>query len=641
MKIRVISLLLALVLALLFIPTSARTEAATATKEESILQQIRDTYRAAQRGSGIYSFNGLCGTMVSWQTYLLGMDEKMYPYDGNKAFDAYRWKEYSGEYSVESYPASRYNLRSALNTITQNGTVDAYNILVGFQWTHTSAGARYGHAVFIHAILDGTVYFMESYNATVGGKYYSEGTPISCSIDTFCKYYSTWTALDGVIHFGVKNFADLCENVPANMMAMCQEEVSAFAEPHEEADAATAEETARLPMGKHVTVRRLCRTPGGSYWYECYEKNATFYVRAENLVPVEQNICDVIMESPAIPGVIRKSAGAVLHGVLSSRTGALDRVEVQVIPAGENESVLEIMVETNGAVYLSDKVIDDALRFRELPVGSYDIVIRVRTTNYLLKQGEVTSCIKWTELWRSNVQIVSGWDRYATVRFNGNGGAADVDLTAVPVGGALTQFPTATREGHVFAGWSLSPDGSRMVDGATIFSKDTTLYAVWQRENDDQEAGGWTTVNGVLFYQDKDGNVPSGWTLVDGEFHYFNEVGAAMSGWQEIGGSRYYLNDDGSKVWGWQTIGENRYYFRFDGMQHSTWLAQGKNLYYLDETGKMVTGSKKIGKTECHFSADGNLCMTKEENGSVKQYVVYDRQAANEYLEPDEMALLG
>jgi glucan-binding YG repeat protein len=180
-----------------------------------------------------------------------------------------------------------------------------------------------------------------------------------------------------------------------------------------------------------------------------------------------------------------------------------------------------------------------------------------------------------------------------------------------------------------------------MVDSTTVFSKDTTLYAVWQRENDGEETGSWSTVNGVLFYRDKDGNVPSGWMLVDGEYHYFNEVGAAMSGWQEIEGSRFYLNADGSKVWGWQTIGENRYYFRFDGMQHSTWLAQGKNLYYLDETGKMVTGSKLIGETECHFGADGNLCMTKEENGSVKQYVVYDRQTADEYLAPDEMALLG
>jgi hypothetical protein len=56
---------------------------------------------------------------------------------------------------VKAYPASQYTLLDALNTITRNGTLDVYNILVGFQRTNTQLGSIYGHALLIHGIIDG------------------------------------------------------------------------------------------------------------------------------------------------------------------------------------------------------------------------------------------------------------------------------------------------------------------------------------------------------------------------------------------------------------------------------------------------------------------------------------------------------
>ena len=515
-KIRVISLFLAIALTILLIPAPVHADAAAVSQEERLVQQIRKTYSDAQRGSGIYSFNGLCGTMVSWQTYLLGMDESMYAYDGNKAFDNYRWRDFSGGYRVESYPASKWSLRNALNAITQNGTVDAYNILVGFQWTHTSAGSRYGHAVFIHGIIDGMVYFMESYNATIGGKYYREGTPIICSIDAFCKYYSSWTALDGVIHFGVKNYAELCESYPTNMTAMAQEEKILYAEPAE--DEESTQQTGILPAGKTVMVTRMYRTPGGSYWYELALDSGISYVRAEDLIPVDVKIGDIDLEGLSIPGVIRKSAGAVLQGILSSRSGAMNRLEVLVYVAGQEELVLQAAVDVEGnAVCLSDKQIDRELSFRSLPVGSYDIVIRSKLENNVLEDGEPVRRTYWKTLWTAQVKIVSDWKQYATVTFSGNGGEAALNQTVLSNGACLKEFPAATREGYLFKGWSLRPDGSQPVDTETVIRGNTTLYAIWQQE---EPAPDMDDGNGLPNDQEGNDNGISDGTIANGRYHY-------------------------------------------------------------------------------------------------------------------------
>jgi hypothetical protein len=45
-------------------------------------------------------------------------------------------------------------------------------MVVGFQKTNTAAGSIYGHALVVHAILDGIVYFVECYDSAVGGRYW-------------------------------------------------------------------------------------------------------------------------------------------------------------------------------------------------------------------------------------------------------------------------------------------------------------------------------------------------------------------------------------------------------------------------------------------------------------------------------------
>ncbi|MBQ6661230.1 MAG: InlB B-repeat-containing protein [Lachnospiraceae bacterium] len=174
-----------------------------AANSDAIVQQIRNTYGTTLSKSGRSSFNGYCGLYVNLQLQVLGINSSYVGGNGNDEFDNYKnLKTSSGGYAIHAYPASSYNLQSALNAISGNGTKDVYNILIGFEKGSGEDGALYGHTCFIHAILGGTVYYSESYNATIGGTYYKEGTPIACSIGTFCGYYNSWATLDGVIHFG-------------------------------------------------------------------------------------------------------------------------------------------------------------------------------------------------------------------------------------------------------------------------------------------------------------------------------------------------------------------------------------------------------------------------------------------------------
>ncbi len=175
--------------------------ASSGKSTDEIVTQINSTYSEAKRRANVSSFNGYCAWYVNYVLLILGINSSYVGGNGNQEFDNYKGlSKSSGGYSVTAYPASSYNLKSALNAIASGG--NAYNILVGFEKGAGDDGALYGHTCFIHAIIDGKVYYAESFRARPGGTYYNEGTPIVCSIDEFCNYYNSWATLDGVIHFG-------------------------------------------------------------------------------------------------------------------------------------------------------------------------------------------------------------------------------------------------------------------------------------------------------------------------------------------------------------------------------------------------------------------------------------------------------
>ncbi|MBR4972344.1 MAG: hypothetical protein IKY59_05175, partial [Oscillospiraceae bacterium] len=188
---RIASLLLVLLVFTGMIP--ATETSAAGSEAERICALAESTYRQALKKNNRKSFHGWCGAAVDWQMRLLGITTKVVGSNGNDKFDQYRYEKYtSGGYQITALPKKQYKLEEALNALTDNGTKNAYNIMVGFQRTNTSAGRKYGHATFIYAIIDGMVYFTESYTMHIGGKRYAEGKCIAVTIEQFAKHYNSW-----------------------------------------------------------------------------------------------------------------------------------------------------------------------------------------------------------------------------------------------------------------------------------------------------------------------------------------------------------------------------------------------------------------------------------------------------------------
>jgi uncharacterized repeat protein (TIGR02543 family) len=651
---RVISLLLALVLAASLIPAPV---SATGNRVQEIEQQIRATYRAALRGSGRYSFNGYCGSLVNWQTCILGIDQYVHGCDGKDEYDHYvRQGVTCGGYKVRAYPAGQYTLNSALKTITNNGTMDAYNILVGFQRTNTREGSIYGHALLIHAILDGVVYFTECFNVSLNGKFWQEGDPVHCTIDEFSAYYDRWTVFEGVVYFGVKSYADVCSEAPAGMTAMATRELTVYEEPWDPEVYEADPTGGKIQKGRMVSVTTLLVTPGGDYWYRLSNGG---YVQAEYLLRIADDPNDITIFDLKVPSALRRGVGWALRGKINASGSVLRSVEVIVYEpaAGIEEPVFQGFLEAEGSsLDLSIKAMDRQMVFRKLDAGTYRIAIRVEADSYYLQDGEMVCHNQFLTLHDSQFQIITDWRHYVQVTYDSNGGDSTLDAETIPKGDALGALPTASRRGYTFAGWALDHNGTRMVSESTVLEEDTVLYAQWERGGrisgwqeiggvwryfeDGKAVEGWVKFGGVTFWQEN-GKPVKGWQTVMGLERYFNPAGALMTGWQSINGREFYLNSDGCKTVGWYYEDGGRYYFGENGARQTGWIFDGGKGYYLYQQGTVAAGDCVIEGARCKFDDNGVLEFAQRITEGGGYYVVYDRQSADTNMVTLENLLLG
>lgn len=542
MKKCVLLLIAFCLLVVLVAPT--RVEAASADKVQQIQQQITSTYRTALRRSGMGSFNGWCGSLVNWQTLLLGIDQRMYGCDGKNEYDLYRdMGTTTGGYRIKTFPASEYTLLSALNEITQGGTIDAYNILVGFERTNTEMGRIYGHAMLIHAILDGQVYFMECYSTSLGGQYWAEGAPISCSIETFCDYYNAWTVFDGIAYFGVKNYADTCEEYPASTYALVQEDTPVYKEPNDPGfyEALPTEQV--LKAGQTVLLTSLLKTPGGSYWYALDNQEA--YIPASSLSTIVPYYDDVTIWNLKVPTALHQYSSFGIRGNITSTNCRLEKVDVVVYNAntGPDTPSLSATLETDGTeVNLNSWLINKEMLFYKLPAGTYRMAIHAQVYSYHLNNETPCKHTKKLLLWSSEFQIIPGWDEYVTISFDGQGGSPEIMQTVTAAGSPLPSLPQASKEGSVFLGWSLDPEGTELISPETVMLNNTTLYAQWAAGG--ESFSGWKNTNGR-------------WTL------YQNS--APQTGWIQLGTLTMYQQPNGTRLQGWHHIDNTWHYFTSTG----------------------------------------------------------------------------
>lgn len=599
---RIASLLLAVLIFASLLPNRASSVATTEAERLSALAV--STYKQALKRAGRSSFHGWCGAAVDTQMRVLGITVTESGTNGNDKYDYFKKMDYtSGGYKVRAYPVSKYSLEAALNMLSNNGTENVYNIMVGFQRTNTSAGRKYGHAVFIYGIVDGMVYFAESYGMTIGGKKYAEGECIAVTIAQFAKSYNSWCKYEGLIHFGLKTYQEECLFLNAYLYASTTTDTTLYSAPCTTEVDDRSQPLRQLQEGERLSVVGMYRNTEGEYWYQV-EDSQIGYVRAEDTQVLSMRYDDVAVDSVKSPTVLTEGSSFNIKGSVTATYVSIVTVRAQVYRV--DEEGLVHMMTTNATVSLNDYTLYKSkvakrLTFKLLDIGSYHYELAVVVNNHYYADGELQTEWQTVKLWKSDFQVVEKKGETANVQFNAGDGDSELDAAEMTLGQPLGNLPDAYREGYVFEGW-YTADGEK-VDGDYVLEGKLVLHAKWIAAGD---VTGWYSEGGRTYYV-CDGVRPQGFFQVAGLTYYQDAEGFLSTGWTEVEGERYYFNPNGSMLTGWLVLPEGIYYIGVDGTMAIGWVEVDGKRYYFDKNGIMVTGEYEIDGEAYTFDDKGAM----------------------------------
>lgn len=534
---KLVSLALAFLIAItVTVPGSVKAEDSGA---QQIEKQIKRTYSKALSMFKRSSFDGYCGTLTGYQLYILGVTAQPDLRNGKDGYDTYcNQKVSSGGYGIRAYGARNWTLREALDDITNHGTRDAYNILVGFQATPSARGGRYGHSCVIHAIIDGQVYFMESSAVKLNGVRYPEGTPISCSIEDFCTYCKkTTTKFDGVIHFGAKEYVDLCQSYPSNFYGAALEAAELRGQPCTAESDESSELVATLTPGQQLHVTGTVENTQGEFWYQL-EGELCGYVRAEQVQVRQFLFDDITVEKVKTPTVLTQGKDFQIKGEIISEQNTLHTVRVQIYRMdGEMmEQACAAYDIVDGKLYnLSGSLLSEKLELKDLEPGNYRFELAAVIGNYCYDTSNVSAKWETVSLWNSDFQISPTKQEARVLTFDVSGGKTDVNSKAFVAGTAVGQLPKAQRGNDVFLGWYTRPEGGEPITEDMIPEENMIVYAQW---SDPELLTDAFSNAGRCWYFYSDGISSVGCVELNGTMYYFaNPDAAGASGlvWTTVG----------------------------------------------------------------------------------------------------------
>lgn len=497
------------------LPSSANAAGTTAAE---ITAQIKRTYSQCRKSFG-RSFDGYCGTLTGYQLYYMGITTGRDRQNGKDGYDNYCSKTYStGGYRIKAYSGKSWTLKEALNKITENGTKDAFNILVGFESTPSRAGRRYGHSCVIHGIIDGRVYFMESYGAYVNGKRYREGEPISCTIEEFCEYYrTTTTKFDGVIHFGAKDYADGCDRYPTSFEGVVLEQAELRSQPCLAREDSSSKLLGTLNPGDPVDVVGIIENNQGCFWYQITGATPG-YVYAEQIQVSSFHYEDVTLKNISAPSALRQGRSYKIKGEIETKHNQLYTVRSQVFSLNGNtqEQVLSTVDMVEDTHYsLQNSAISQELAFRELLPGSYRYELAAVVGSYYFSLGQLQVQWETVPLWNSDFHVTEKKSDACQITFDECGGTVSVNRAAVVDGEPIGQLPTAQRGTEVFLGWYTDKEGGERITAEYLPEDDMTLYAHYSTPEELEAAAD------AFWYIYADGTTVIGCAEIDGVLYHF------------------------------------------------------------------------------------------------------------------------
>lgn len=514
--------------------TAAKAADAPLTKEQAVINEARRVYSACQYTAGRRSFAGYCGLMTSHQLYNMGINESLIVWGGNQQFDYYKGMDKTtGGHYIKAYPAPDYTLKEALNTITNGGTRDAYNLLIGFQWTNTEAGRKYGHACVINAILDGTVYFTESFYTSIGG---AEGNVSQCSIDKFAEYFGSWTVFEGVIDFGTGQYADLCETYETNIYVRTRFASTLRSQPCL-VGKNDCKQMRSLQSGELLLVSAVCKEPDSNMlYYRVEDGEGQGYVAAGAVSIVQYNGGNLEGKNIQMPDFLETGKPLSIKGNVAARKAMIGDLEV-IVSDFTGNVVLQAQQPVNGYT-CGFMVINAQMAEQGLNEGIYRVQIF----------GEAACNIV------NGTQLDIGYVRELVCE-------QALEVGEKPKGEKTQLLPPSEQSQTVADGWVLE-------------------NGIWHCYQQGQARTGWVEELGVRYYLDETGAVTTGWANVEGMKLYFSPTGALCTGWLATKDGTVYLQQYGGLAQGWQTIQGYKYFFdesnflvtegiqRYNGVRH-------------------------------------------------------------------------
>ncbi len=513
---KILAMLASAVLLVCLLPVNAA--AASSAEEQRIREQIRTTYRKTLASSGRESLHGYCGVMAGWELYHLGVTKTAVTHNGNDMYDVLRISDQISEgYSAECYSAKDYTIEEALNAITSNGTKDAYNIMVGFQWTRTAAGSLYGHVTIIHAVLNGNVYYTEGFITPYGA---DPSQAMVCTIAQFAEYYNSWASFEGMIHFGSGNRIAGCEAYACDLFVASQEPVALLTAP----ELGEAQQEVRTAAaGERLYATALCQNAEGVLFYRVEENDKEYFITAQTVKPVWFVYEDLTAIDLELPRHVAQGEDFWLSGVIRSHNSIYNAV-VEITDEKGNVALRSQILTQSNTVNLGDRAVNAQVDISGLAAGNYTFSVYCDVVNHYNAEGTILKNMK----------------------------RVFVESSSFTVGEAIPATMSKS---------------ARMVEPVDEAVPNGWQYTggKWYYYENNMPRTGWFCYDGVDYYLLADGSAATGWQNINGKNRWFSQTGAMRTGWLETQEGTYYMLSNGIAVTGEVTVDACSYLFDEEG----------------------------------------------------------------------------
>ena len=496
-------------------------------KDQNLVYEAEQLYKACRRTSGRSTFQGYCGLMTSYQLWQLGINENLIVCDGNKQFDYYKdLKVTTGGHTVRAYSAEDYTLSEALNLVSANGKKSVRNILVGFQWTNTNAGHRYGHACVINAIDNGLVYFTESFDYAMG---HMEGKAIVCTIDRFEEFFADWTTYEGIIYFGTEEYAHSCVSYGTDVYLQVRFDSNLRSQP-----CLVGENDCRrvrsLKGGELLHATGVYESEDGDLFYQVLDDEGVAYVSANAVFTYQLDEAPASLTYAKIPNTLAEGKKLELSGLVRAESADISAIELELTDKDGNVC-LTLRAEDQADPWELE-MLNPLLAETEIAPGGYCLRIYAEVDSTITENGTYSVLTQRQELCREVFTV---------------GDAEPVTLTPVRI---------------AQEGW---------------FEYNNT----WYYYQDGMAYSGWISRVGVDYFLRSDGSVTTGWAEIEGKQMYFSATGALCRGWVTTNDGVYYLLPDGAKAVGMHQLDGGAYFFDSEGLMKTGGTVTWEGIEYL------------------------------------------------------------